>query len=127
MNILKQFGLATVSSWVATALDFGLTALLASGLGVWYVAATTIGAVAGGVFNCAVNYRWVFHRPGLDPRTVAVRYALVWMGSILLNTGGTCLLTEWGHLPYIISKAITAILIACCWNFLLQRHYVYRP
>lgn len=49
---------AQASSLLATAVDFGVTVLLANLFGIYYVYATFIGALSGGCVNCAVNYKW---------------------------------------------------------------------
>ena len=85
------FTKAQCSAWVASCVDFGMTLMLASLCGVWYGYATLIGAFTGGLVNCGINYRWVFHAFGLKKKYVALRYVFVWVGSIALNTFGTCL------------------------------------
>ena len=108
--------------------------------GVYYLYATFTGSVIGGIVNCVVNYGWVFHAAGCKKTHVAVKYLLVWGGSIFLNTWGTYLLTEWltdmkwvnGWLGYyvdnvfILSKIIVAVLVAFFWNYQLQRVFVFR-
>lgn len=136
MRILK----ALFTSSLASLLDFGLTVLLSSLFGMYYVMATALGAVAGGIANCVLNYRWVF--PDCESRKVlvAVKYAFMWVVSIGLNTLGTYLMTEWlrgehwAHVLlhthsdqlYIVSKIIVAILVATAWNYQMQRYFVYR-
>lgn len=136
MQIFKAFCTAQIASIV----DFVSAVLLSSVLGVYYVVATTIGAVLGGVVNCTMNYKWVF--PVSDSRKcfIAVKFFLVWSGSILFNTWGTYILTEWmkeqawvirllGEYHdqiYIVSKVLVALVVAVCWNYLMQRFFVYR-
>lgn len=135
-----QFLKSLLSAQFASIVDFALTILLTSFLGVYYVMATTLGAVSGGVVNCMVNYRWVFPCSDVQKLHVAVKYALVWIASILLNTGGTYLLTEHvrhtqavSQLPpayadqaYILCKLLVAILVALLWNYQMYRLFVYR-
>lgn len=124
---------AQASSLLATAVDFGVTVLLANLFGFYYVYATFIGAVSGGCVNCAVNYKWTFRCRDTKKSHVALKYMLVWAGSIALNTYGTYLLTEAlvagagaGGNIYIVAKMAVAILVACFWNYLLQRCFVFR-
>ncbi|MDR0989592.1 MAG: GtrA family protein [Prevotellaceae bacterium] len=131
---------AQCSAELATVADFLTTILLAKGVGLFYLYATFIGTVVGGVLNCCVNYAWVFKGSGSKPRYIAGRYVVVWGGSILLNTWGTFFLTEWitdmrwiaealkGYVDdlFILSKIIVAVLVACCWNYPMQRHFVFR-
>lgn len=136
MRILK----ALFTAQVASVVDFVVTVLLSSFLGVYYVIATSVGAVTGGVVNCILNYRWVFPGSGASKWHIAIKYFLVWGVSILLNTYGTYLLTEmlrdkaWvnsllgAHSDqiYIFSKIVVAVIVAIGWNYQMQRLFVYR-
>lgn len=135
-----QFLKSLLSAQFASIVDFVLTIVLSSFLGVYYVVATTLGAVCGGVVNCMVNYKWVFPCSDVKKRHVAMKYALVWLASIALNAGGTYLLTEnlaqsaavkeamgsWLPHLYIISKVVVAVIVALCWNYQMYRYFVYR-
>ena len=119
------FSTAQCSAWVASAADFAVTLALVNIFGMWYGYATFIGAVSGGMVNCAINYRWVFHAFGMKKKYIALRYMFVWGVSIALNTLGTCQVTEMTGLNYVISKAIVAVLVAVLWNYQMQRIFVF--
>lgn len=51
---------AQLSAQLATVTDFVITIALAQFFGMYYVYATCIGSVCGGMFNCFVNYEWTF-------------------------------------------------------------------
>ncbi len=135
MRLIK----ALCSAQLATVLDFLSTFVLSSVFGMYYVLSSFIGSLAGGIFNCALNYHWVFPHNGVRKRHVALKYFLVWGTSILLNTGGTFLCTEWlkhqfvvqtlmgihiGEI-YILGKGIVAVFVAVLWNYTMQRHFVF--
>lgn len=131
---------AQLSAQFASLVDFLVTILLVKLFAFFYLHATFLGAVAGGIVNCAVNYRWVFHASECKKLHVAIKYLFVWGGSILLNTCGTFVLTEWltgmtwvnGLLGYyvdnvfILSKIIVALLVGFFWNYQMQRVFVYK-
>lgn len=131
---------AQLSAQLASLADFVVTILLVKFLSVYYLYATFLGAVAGGIVNCVINYKWVFHAADCKKKDVAFKYVFVWGGSILLNTWGTFAFTEWlsGQLfiqnllgayvqnLFIISKLLVAVLVAVFWNYQLQRRFVYR-
>ena len=123
---IRMFAKAQITAQVATLIDFSLSLLLAEGLGLWYVTASFLGALSGGISNCAMNYRWVFHSKGLKKGSVAMKYMMVWTGSIMLNTLGTYLLTELSSQYFIFSKMVVAVCVAIFWNYQLQRLYVYK-
>ena len=56
--------MAQCSALVATCFDFLLTIVLARFAHMWYAYATLLGAIFGGIVNCCINYRWVFHAFG---------------------------------------------------------------
>ena len=123
-SIAVQFCKAQASSLLATVADFGVTAFCIHCFGIYYVWATFIGAISGGVTNCLVNYSWT---------SVALRYMLVWIGSILLNTWGTAygvsFVAGWhpeGMDVVLLVKAAVALLVGVLWNFLMQKYYVYK-
>ena len=131
---------AQCSSQVASLADFFVTILLAKLFHIYYVYATFTGAVCGGIVNCIVNYKWTFKAKELKKRHVAVKYMMVWLGSIFLNTYGTYLLTEglsgiaWlerflGRFfadLFIVSKVIVSLVIGFFWNYIMQRYFVYK-
>lgn len=100
---------------------------------------TAIGAFVGGVVNCIINYRFTFHATDIPWRAVVVKFALVWAGSLLLNSYGTHLLyylfTQWdwlidmGFRPdgfFAAARLLTSLIVSLVWNFLLQRYFVFR-
>jgi putative flippase GtrA len=131
---------AQLSSQLSSITDFLVTILLAKLFGLYYVYATFTGSVCGGITNCIVNYRWTFKAIGIKKRYVALKYVMVWCGSIILNTSGTYLMTEllkkitWlsevsGHLfddIFIVSKVVVSLLVGFLWNYNMQRIFVYK-
>ena len=123
---LWMFCKAQLSAQVATLVDFTVSLLLKEVFGMWYVWASFLGALSGGLMNCMVNYRWVFDADGLKKKNVVVKYFMVWTGSILLNTLGTYLLTELSQQYFLFAKAVVAVSVGLLWNYQLQRLFVYR-
>lgn len=134
-TFLRSIASSQAASWVDMAVRFVFFAVV--GLGSFY--STAIGCVAGGVVNCIINYRFTFHAQGCDPRAVAVKYAMVWAGSLLLNSWGTLalynifcrwpLLQELGFKPdgyYMAATLTVSLIVSWAWNFMLQRYFVYR-
>lgn len=102
--------------------------------------ATGIGVVAGGVVNCIICYKFTFHADNCPWKAVIVKYALVWIGNLILNSGGTellyvllerwSLLDHWGFTPagyYSLARIVMSLLVSWFWNFVLQRYFVYQP
>ncbi|MDE7414394.1 MAG: GtrA family protein [Muribaculaceae bacterium] len=100
---------------------------------------TAIGAFVGGVVNCLINYRFTFHAQDVPWKSVIVKFALVWAGSLLLNAYGTHLLyylfTQWdwlidmGFRPdgfFAAARLLASLIVSLGWNFILQRYFVFR-
>lgn len=128
-----------VASQSASWLDMGLGFALFAWLGLMPWLSTALGAIAGGVLNCIINYRFTFHANGCDWRAITVKYILVWIGSLLLNAFGTqavyFLLQQWTWLETIgfrpdgyfaAARLFVSLMVSWFWNFALQRYFVYR-
>lgn len=131
---------AQFSSQVASISDFVVTILLAKLCNFYYVYATFLGSVFGGIINCIINYSWTFKSKECKMQHVLVKYILVWIGSIALNTWGTYLLTETlVRIPWLIkflqhyvddlfifSKIVVSLFVGYVWNYNMHRLFVYR-
>ena len=138
MRIIKAFSSAQVCSLI----DFAITVFLSSVVGIYYVAATAIGSVCGGICNCIINYRYAFHahNKNVSRRAVTVKFLLVWTASLLLNSFGTQILYynvrswEWlreftgmsNDAIFLAARLSVSLVVSLGWNFLLQRCFVFR-
>ena len=134
---LFMFLRAQLSAQFATLADFILTYVCFEWLGIYYVLATSIGAITGGIINCVINYKWAFATKDCQFKWVFFKYILVWVGSFLLNVGGVYLLVELlKHHTYlwerasgfylIIAKIIVSVLVSVGWNYVLHRYFVFQ-
>lgn len=125
---LWTFAKAEMSASAASCVDFGL-AISLTYLGLLtYGYANIVGVVCGGLTNFMLNSRYVFSQTGRGKKALAERYLVVWIGSMLLNGGGTNLLT-WlagGKSYFVIVKCLVALAVAFGFNYPLQRGWVFR-
>lgn len=139
-SLIFTFLRSVVSSQTASWVDLGIGFVFFAWLGFQPWLSTAIGAVAGGIINCIINYRFTFHAQGVSWRAVIVKYVMVWIGSILLNSLGTqglyMLIDDWhwleriGFKPdgyYAAARLFVSLMVSWFWNFVLQRYFVYRP
>lgn len=122
----EEFLTAQFAAFIGTAIDFGVVIFLTEIIGTWYVISNAIGATFGAITNFFLGRNWVFNSTNNKIANQAFRYCLVATGSMILNTLGVYLLTEFTALNYIYSKIIVAILIAFTFNFLLQKYFVFK-
>lgn len=131
---------AQFSSQISSQLDFLVSILVVNLFGVYYGLATLLGNISGGMLNCYINYKWTFKAKGLQVRSVLLKFILVWLGSIYLNTKGTVLFTEYvmkkiplESMPallvnnvFLVPKAVVSIIVGLLWNYNMQRSFVYK-
>jgi putative flippase GtrA len=116
---------ANMASLVASLSDFLMTVLLVQLCRADVVLAAVAGTITGGIVNFLIGRHWVF-RAG-DERAVRQlwKYALVWTGNLLLNTGGVYLLASCAGVHYVVSKVVTSLLVAFLYNYPLQKNFVF--
>jgi putative flippase GtrA len=115
------------SSIVATAVDFGTMALLVERASASPAAATLVGAALGAIVNFGLNRRHTFDGARREAAAgQATRYALVSSASALLNAAGEQVGTRIVGAPYLVVRAIVAVLVSLGWNYPLHRGFVFR-
>lgn len=138
-DIVTTFLRSSISSQIASWIDMGTGFLLFAfcHLAPWL--STAVGAVAGGVVNCCINYRFTFHASSVPVKAVGLKYTMIWIGSLLLNVYGTQIvyqlleamtwLQELGFKPngyYAAARLSVSLIVSIFWNFLMQKNFVYR-
>lgn len=130
---------ASITSMVSAIVDFGVSlATFASSLCSSGVAAS-FGAISGGIVNCTMNYQWTFRHSESQLRCVVTKYVLVWVGSLLLNTFGTMLMTNLllscplldlldisRNMRFSIARLLVSGAVSIFWNLRLQHDFVFR-
>lgn len=137
-NLFFTFLRSIVSSQCASWIDLGTGFVLFAWLRFSPALATATGAVCGGIVNCIINYKFTFRADNVDWRAVAVKYALIWGGSILLNTFGTSGLyylikdLDWLEILgfkrdgyFALARLFVSLMVSWFWNFPMQRYFVY--
>ncbi|MCA9624248.1 MAG: GtrA family protein, partial [Myxococcales bacterium] len=115
---------AGISSLLATGADFGLVlGLVTIGLPPWL--ATGIGCLLGAAINFGINRVWTFRRRDEAAAPQALRYTVVSTTSAILNAGGVGLLLLLSLPDYRAAWLVARVLVFLCWNYPLQRDYVY--
>jgi putative flippase GtrA len=116
-----------LTSFIASAVDFVITAVSESVFQWNYIFANSVGTFSGGAVNFYLNRAWIFRFP--EEKGVVIllmRYAAVWTGSFFLNGTGTFLFTEYLNFQYMVSKLIVSVTIGLTYNQYLQRYFVFR-
>ena len=140
---MHPFLKAQASSLTASIADFTATVILKEVFHIWYLAASVLGTITGGITNFLVNRNWVFETGSAQPlasasngkvvlpddgnhlSVQAARYLLVWLGNLALNAAGVYLLTHYVGVSYMISKIFVSLLVGFTYNYLLQKRFVF--
>lgn len=120
------FTKAQLASIAATGVDFGITWLLLHFAGVPIVASGATGTICGGITHFLVSRSWVFNAQDGKWLVQVNRYMLVWIGNFLLNVSGLWLLSHYTGLKDMYAKVITAVTVAVCYNYVLQKRFVFK-
>lgn len=116
-----KFGTVGVAN---TLLTFIVYTVLVKGFGVWYIAASAAGFVAGATNGFLINGRWTFrgHRGGSH---TALRWALVQGLGLLANLGLIYLLVDEASAGKLVGQAI-AIAVIVGITFYANRRWTFR-
>jgi putative flippase GtrA len=120
------FTKAQLASILATGVDFAITFLLLHFAGAPIVASGATGTICGGVTNFLIGRNWVFNAQEEKWAAQLNRYMLVWIGNLVLNVSGLWLLTHHTGLKDMFAKIITAVAVAVCYNYPLQKRFVFK-
>lgn len=133
--LLKASATSQIGAWV----DFIVSLLLFEFTPLGEVYSKAIGVTSGGFTNCCLNYRWTFKGNDVKKRMVFIKYLMVWVGSLCLNTYGTAivydLFSNWQWLIdmgfksagfFMAAQMIVSGVVSVVWNITLQRYFVFQ-
>lgn len=123
---MRTFLKAQASSLISSAVDFLVTVTLKEIFGIYYLTASVIGVISGGVTNFLLGRNIVFSSKEKSVETQAFRYIVVWLGNLALNTLGVYLFTSVLNIEYRISKILVAIIVGLSYNYVLQKFFVFK-
>ncbi len=125
-NTIRAFLRYNVVAIIATATDFSVFILLSNFLHIWYVTATFTSAVCGGIISFILNRNWTFMSKEGKLSKQALKYILVWNGSIVLNTAGLYFIVETTQINEIIAKILVAVVVGIGFNFLMYKYFIFK-
>jgi putative flippase GtrA len=117
---------AQASALIASLLDFITTIFLTEVIDCWYLIASIIGTILGGVTNFMISRRWVFTQGEKEIPEQILKYMVVWIGYLLLNALGVYVITHYLNVNYVISKMAVSIILGTTYNYFLQKRFVFK-
>lgn len=118
-QILKFAGVGAIG----TGIHYVILVVLAEAIKTNVVVASSIGAIAGGVFNYIFNYRFTFGSSANHAIT-SFRYATVISAGFIINGIVMALGVRYVDLNYIFIQ-IFATVIIFLWNFIGSKYWVF--
>jgi len=104
-----EFSRYVLAGGVAFAADFGLLALLASGLDMPYLLATLFAFLFGSWVNYQISVRWVFcYRALPERRAEFILFLIVGVVNLGLSLLLMAWMVEWLHMHYLVAKCVVA-------------------
>ncbi|MDR3181156.1 MAG: GtrA family protein [Prevotellaceae bacterium] len=130
LNRLKVFIKAQFSAFTGGMCDYLTMIILTELLGVYYTLSIAVSCVLGAVVNFSINKKWSFYSGKIGYRFSLPqqlwRFFLVVISSIVLKVAGTYCITTFAHIDYKISRIIADIIVSLCFNYVLQRYWVFK-
>ncbi len=127
---LFVFGKAQVSSFIGGIVDYLIMISITEFFGVHYILSIAIGGLVGAVVNFLINRHWAFRSKEVpyecSGRRQLLRFCLVVINSIVLKSTGTWFFTSFMKIDYKISRIITDLIVSIIFNYMLQRHWVFK-
>lgn len=124
---MKTFLKAQATSIISTVTDYLMFGLLFKVFGVWYLAANAIGVTSGGIVNFILGRNWAFSSKEAGIKGQALKFFIVWIGNLILNTSLVYGLTQLlGEKNAWISKIVVSFIIGIGYNYVLQKFFVFK-
>lgn len=116
---------AQASSLISTLIDFSTTIVCNHIFYLWYVFSNFAGTLAGGITNFMLGRFWVFDGRKKNAPGQAVKYTLVWGGSLLLNNGGVFVFVHYLGIDKYVAKVIVSLAVGFGYNYFMQKKFVF--
>ncbi len=127
---LFVFTKAQISAFLGGMVDYFIMILFTEVFHVHYTVSIAIGGVIGAMVNFTVNKKWTFRSKTVPYQHSGwqqlLRFILVVLNSIVLKASGTYLITTFLKTYYIISRMIFDLTVSLLFNYMLQRHWVFK-
>ncbi len=127
----KKFSLlvflkAQASAFIGGLADYGIMIACTELLHIHYTISILISGILGAVINFLINRKWTYKAENSPVGSQIFKFIIVVLGSVLLKSGGTYLLTNWLALDYKFSRILTDLVVSLGFNYTLQTFWVFK-
>ena len=116
---------AQASAFIGGIVDYGIMILCTELLGIHYTISIIISGLIGAVVNFSINRKWTYQAEHGAINRQLIKFTIVVLGSVLLKSTGTYLITNAIKLDYKISRIITDLIVSLGFNYTLQTYWVF--
>ena len=113
------------ASIIGSLADYLTTILLVELMDCWYVLANLTGNIVGGILQFVLSRYWVFKSVKNNTPLQAAKFAIFFLGNIILSAVGIYLFTRFLQINYIISKTLISVLLGMSYNYIVQKKFVF--
>jgi putative flippase GtrA len=113
------------ASIIGSLLDYLTTIVLVELFGCWYFLANLTGNIVGGILQFTLSRYWVFKGGNNNTLLQAAKFAIFFLGNIILSSVGIYMFTKYLRINYIISKTLTSVLLGISYNYIIQKKFVF--
>ncbi len=117
---------AQVSAFVGGLVDYLIMIICTEAFGVHYTLSILISGSIGAIVNFSINRKWTFHAQKGNLKYQIPRFIVMVIGSILLKSAGTYLVTNWLNINYKFSRIVTELIVSLGFNYTLQNYWVFK-
>lgn len=117
---------AQASAFIGGLADYGIMIVCTELLHIHYTISILISGILGAVINFLINRKWTYKAENSPVGSQIFKFIIVVLGSVLLKSGGTYLLTNWLALDYKFSRILTDLVVSLGFNYTLQTFWVFK-
>jgi putative flippase GtrA len=125
---MRTFLKAQFSAFAGGLIDYLFMLFFTEICGVFYPVSIVLSGFIGAVVNFTVNKYWTFNAKAQPTGKQLQRFVWMVVGSVILKSGGTYLLTQLIGFNYKWSRLMVDLMVSLGFNFPLQKYWVFnRP
>lgn len=123
---VREFLKAQLSAFIGGLSDFAIYTFCYKILLLSAPFSNVVSGSLGAVVNFTINRYWAFNNVHGSVTAQLWKFIVVVVGSILLKSAGIYFLVDIYKAHYLLSKVLVEIIVSLCFNFVLQKYWVFR-
>lgn len=121
------FSKAQVSAFIGGLVDLAIMIIAVELFHFHYIHGIILGGIIGALVNFTINKNWTFrHSSNKSTTTIFSRFAITVIGSIVLKSFGTYLLSTIFYMDYKIARVVADLFVCFGFNYTMQRLWVFK-